>query len=199
MTQAIYDAIAALPDELFEPLIKDYSTYRGLKKPITLKELKELLKQSCGGFYRDSGNYVKTYYITIGGYHLLSCKTAPFPSCCAMGLFYDFHTCRCPEFEPLIHAILDIVIAQDNGFRYVMAIPEMRSGHTHRKDIFTAPKYRETTSYNYPMIYSWAKSKPHFQEMLFTNHNTARVIHNCEFVVKDETSFNTMMDALYRQ
>lgn len=189
MTQAIYEKIAALPDELFAETVKEYNRYYGTN--IDLAEFKQQLKDSSGSFLKVTADY-RYYNVTVGNFLIVKFISSYFPTCCAMSLFHNF-ACADSRQEELVHAVLDILAEEDKAVRYVMAIPEYRKGHTHRTDIFNPPAKIDNMNTTYPSIYSWAKSKSHFQEMLFTNHNTARIIHNCEFMVTDEDKFENYM------
>lgn len=194
MTQAIYEKIAALPDELFAEPVKSYNRYYGIS--INLTEFKKKLEDSNNSFLKVVEDH-RYYNVYVDNFLIAKFVSSYFPTCCAMFLFHNF-ACAEPRCEKFVHAVLDILAEEDKAVRYVMAIPEYRKGHTHRTDIFNPPAKIDNMNTTYPSIYSWAKSKSHFQEMLFTNHNTARIIHNCEFMVMDEDKFENYMTALGR-
>lgn len=189
MTQAIYEKIVALPDELFAAPVKAYNSFYTAK--IDLAEFKQKLENAQNSFLKVTEDH-KYYNVNVGNFLIAKFVSSYFPTCCAMSLFHNF-ACAAGTCEEFVHAVLNILAEEDKAVRYVMAIPEYRRDHTCRTDIFNPPAKIDKMNTTYPNIYSWAKSKSHFQEMLFTNHNTARIIHNCEFMVMDEDKFDHYM------
>lgn len=191
MTQAIYEKIAALPDELFAAPLQAYNSCYNAK--IDLAEFKQKLENAQNSFLKVTEDH-RYYNVNVGNFLIARFVSSYFPTCCAMSLFHNF-ACVGTGCEKFVHAVLDILAEEDKAVRYVMAIPEYRKGHNNRTDIFNPPAKIDKMNTTYPSIYLWAKSKSHFQEMLFTNHNTARIIHNCEFMVMDEDKFDNYMTA----
>lgn len=179
------------PVEMIEKFIGDFNDY--YRSKLTAKEFQKRIKiqrqrhqyeDDFGDFHTRTTKYnVVVPYKTAVSFHLDG-----YPYCCAMTSLHNFSMASGLVSDEFIFAGINELIRLYRTTRVVVAIPEYREDIGFSSTWNSPPSKDETdeANMNYPLMYQWAKSMPHFQEMLFTNHNTNRIIHLCEVVVHNQ-------------